>query len=102
MIVYVLFDKVSKQFTPCFEQPTRAAAQRALKKDAAIMASVDDFLIFPLFTKYDLDDVTGSGEIPENFDWFSAIRPVYEKPHPIDLRYFLEIDNRDDKAPKDA
>lgn len=85
MIVYVLFDKVAKQFTPTFEQPNDAAAIRALKKDVGIMSSVEDFYIFPLFSKYDLSDI---GEIPEDFDWSSAIR-CQRSVKPIALSEFL-------------
>lgn len=89
MIVYVLFDKVSKQFTPTFEQPTHSAAVRALRKDVGIISSVDDFYIIPLLTKFDMSDI-GDAEIPENFDWSSVIR-FTEGIQPISLREFLEV-----------
>lgn len=89
MIVYMLFDKVSKQFTPTFEQPTKSAAIRALKRDSAIMASLDDFLIFPVFEKLDMSS-TGDSEIPDNFRWDSVIKAYQQKPLP--LKDFLGID----------
>lgn len=93
MFLFCMFDTVSKQFTPIFEQSTPASAVRAIKKDARIMESLDDFQIFPLGEKIDMSGM-GDAVIPLDFDW-SSVLSFDSKPRPISLRAYLGLDKAD-------
>lgn len=90
MIIYTLYDAVAQQFTPVFQQPTKAACIRAIKHDAAIMASIDDFYIVEIAELMSLenlkDNTLGTGVI--NFAQLGIVR--FCKNDACRLKCFLE------------
>lgn len=92
MIIYTLYDAVAQQFTPVFQQPTKAACIRAIKNDQAIMASLDDFYIVEIAELQSLENLKDNTYLESgviNFSKLGVIR--FSKEDSYKLKYFLGI-----------
>lgn len=91
MKIYVLFDKVSHQFAPVFQQATDDACRRAILKDENLMKQIDDFKISCFAEIQSLETIEN---VPDDLDFSSVLR-VVKSVRFVSLKEFIGTNDAD-------